>query len=166
MGQQILHRLGNLVQAQGADLRGAWPGKNQQLTHQVRSLHNRRTNLFGIATPAVACIQSCQQQVAIQQHSSQEVVEVMYHAPRQAAYSFPSLRLKQTLLDGANFVIRVTHEQRMHNFLSVSGKTPACPSLWSHPSFTARCLHTNAVARRIQQLAKKRFGCAAVFRRH
>jgi hypothetical protein len=48
-GQEVLHILRHLIEAQRADLRFLRPGENQQLADQAARLDNGRANLIGIA---------------------------------------------------------------------------------------------------------------------
>lgn len=53
-GEEIPHRLGNLVQAQCPGLRRLGTGENQQLPHQAGGLHDGGANFIGVAAPAIA----------------------------------------------------------------------------------------------------------------
>ena len=97
-GQQILHRPGDLVEAQSANRRGLRPGENEQLLHQAGGLHDGGADLLSVTAPAVAGIQTGEQKIAVQHDAGQQVVEVMHHTPGQAADCLPSLSLKQAFL--------------------------------------------------------------------
>ena len=115
-GQQILHRRGNLVEAQQTRGRGLGTGKNQQLPHQSGGLHDGRADLIGVAAPAVARIQTGEQQITIQHDAGQQIVEVMHHSARQTADRFPALRLKRAFLHRNCLVGALRDEQRMVGF--------------------------------------------------
>ncbi|MFZ0946976.1 MAG: hypothetical protein WBV26_21160 [Candidatus Sulfotelmatobacter sp.] len=157
-GQQILHILRNLIEAQRTDLGSLRAGENEQLAHQPRGLQDRRANFDGITPPAVVCIQTGEQEIAVQHDAGQQVVKIMHYASCQAAYRFPSLSLEQTFLDGSDLLVALGDKQDLGRFFAGCGQTPCGPIRYCQPicgtsSFCS--FDTDAVASGVQQCAQK-----------
>ena len=59
-----------------------WARDRQQLLHKTARLQSRFANFFSIFAGRMARIQACHQQIAIEQHTRKNVIEIVRNSPR------------------------------------------------------------------------------------
>ena len=68
-------------------------GESQKLSDESGGLQSCIADFFGILSSTMGSVQSCQKQIAVEQHSGQEIVEVVGDAAGQTTHGFKAFGL-------------------------------------------------------------------------